>query len=62
MLIDTGWSGNNGRDADRIAATAKSAGLTKIDYAVITHYHVDHVGGVQCGGDVIDDDGCARAG
>jgi competence protein ComEC len=46
LLIDTGWSGNNGRDADRIAATAKSAGLTKIDYVLITHYHVDHVGGV----------------
>ena len=46
LLIDTGWSGNNGRDADRIAATAKSAGVTKIDYAIITHYHVDHVGGV----------------
>jgi competence protein ComEC len=46
LLIDTGWSNNNGRDADRIAATAKSAGLTKIDYALITHYHVDHVGGV----------------
>ena len=46
LLIDTGWSGNNGRDADRIATTAKSAGLTKIDYVLITHYHVDHVGGV----------------
>ena len=46
LLIDTGWSGNNGRDADRIAAIAKSAGLTKIDYVLITHYHVDHVGGV----------------
>jgi beta-lactamase superfamily II metal-dependent hydrolase len=46
LLIDTGWSGNAGRDADRIAAAAKSAGLTKIDYVLITHYHVDHVGGV----------------
>ncbi len=46
LLIDTGWSGNNGRDADRIAAAAKSAGVTKIDYVLITHYHVDHVGGV----------------
>jgi competence protein ComEC len=46
LLIDTGWSGNNGRDADRIVAAAKSAGVTKIDYALITHYHVDHVGGV----------------
>jgi beta-lactamase superfamily II metal-dependent hydrolase len=46
LLIDTGWSGNNGRDADRIVAAAKSAGVTKIDYAIVTHYHVDHVGGV----------------
>ncbi len=46
LLIDTGWDAHNGRDADRIAATAKSAGLTKIDYAIITHFHQDHVGGV----------------
>jgi competence protein ComEC len=45
LLIDTGWDGNNGRDADRIVAAAKSAGLTKIDYALITHFHEDHVGG-----------------
>ena len=29
-----------------IVATAKSAGVKKIDYLVITHYHADHVGGV----------------
>ncbi len=46
MLIDTGWPDNNGRDADRIVAMAKSAGLTKIDYLLITHFHMDHVGGV----------------
>lgn len=46
LLIDTGWPGNNGRDADRIAAEAKKAGLSKIDYVLITHYHDDHVGGV----------------
>ena len=45
LLIDTGWDGNNGRDADRIVAAAKSAGLTKIDYVLITHFHEDHVGG-----------------
>ena len=28
LLIDTGWPGNEGRDADRIVAAAKSAGLT----------------------------------
>jgi competence protein ComEC len=46
MLVDTGWAGHNRRDADRIVAAAKSAGVKKIDYLVITHYHSDHVGGV----------------
>jgi competence protein ComEC len=46
LLIDTGWPGNNGRDADRIVAAAKSAGISKIDYLLLTHYHVDHTGGV----------------
>jgi competence protein ComEC len=45
LLIDTGWPGNNGRDADRIVAAAKDAGISKIDYLLITHYHDDHVGG-----------------
>lgn len=45
LLIDTGWPGNEYRDADRIAAVAKKAGVKKIDYVLITHYHDDHVGG-----------------
>jgi beta-lactamase superfamily II metal-dependent hydrolase len=45
LLIDTGWPGNNGRDADRIVAAARDAGIKKIDYVLITHYHDDHVGG-----------------
>jgi len=45
LLIDTGWAGNEGRDADRIVAAAKDAGVGKIDYVLITHYHLDHVGG-----------------
>ncbi|MGI8746509.1 MAG: ComEC/Rec2 family competence protein [Bryobacteraceae bacterium] len=47
MLIDTGWRGFNGRDSDRIAKAAKAAKVKQIDYVVITHYHRDHVGGVQ---------------
>ena len=46
LLIDTGWPGNDGRDADRIVAAAKDAGITKIDYVLITHFHDDHVGGL----------------
>jgi competence protein ComEC len=46
LLIDTGWPGNNGRDADRIVAAEKKAGLKKIDYVLITHFHNDHVGGL----------------
>jgi competence protein ComEC len=46
MLIDAGWPGFDGRDASRILAAAKQAGVTKIDYLVVTHYHTDHAGGV----------------
>lgn len=46
LLIDTGWPDNRGRDADRIVAAAKLAGLEKIDFVLITHFHEDHVGGV----------------
>ena len=46
LLVDAGWPGYSGRDADRIFAAAKAAGVQRIDYLLITHYHRDHVGGV----------------
>jgi competence protein ComEC len=46
LLIDTGWDDFNGRDADRIMAAAKAAGIDHIDDLLITHYHSDHAGGV----------------
>src|ERR1700730_11383225 len=45
LLVDAGSPG--ARDADRIVATAKSAGVTQIDYLLVTHYDADHVGGVK---------------
>ena len=47
LLIDTGWRGFDGRDANRIVQAAKSAGVKQINYLLITHYHRDHVGGVM---------------
>jgi competence protein ComEC len=59
MLVDTGFAGNQGmpdaiatnssgapvtRDADRISAVFKQAGVTVLDWMVISHYHGDHVG------------------
>ena len=45
LLVDTGWPGYEGRDADRIAAAARDAGVTQINYLLVTHFHTDHMGG-----------------
>ena len=45
FLVDTGWGEVSGRDAKRIMASVKDAGITQIDYLMITHFHSDHVGG-----------------
>jgi len=46
MLIDTGYPGLEDRDVKRVVGTIKQAGLTKLDYVLVTHYHEDHVGNV----------------
>ena len=47
VLIDSGNGGAGAvRDAERIVAAAKDAGVTKIDHMIATHYHGDHIGGL----------------
>jgi competence protein ComEC len=45
VLVDTGNPGT--RDADRIMAVLGEAGVRQLDHVVLTHYHVDHIGGLQ---------------
>jgi competence protein ComEC len=47
LLMDTGNGGAAAaRDADRIAAAVRDAGLQQIDHLITTHYHGDHFGGM----------------
>jgi competence protein ComEC len=46
LLYDAGWEVGD-RDAKRIFAVAQQAGLKKIDYFVLSHFHADHAGGLQ---------------
>jgi competence protein ComEC len=45
LMIDSGNPGE--RDLNRILAMLGDAGVTKLDYLLSTHYHVDHIGGLQ---------------
>src|SRR2546422_8268098 len=48
MLVDSGNGGAGAvRDAERIVAAAKDAGVTAIDHLLTTHYHGDHIGGLS---------------
>jgi competence protein ComEC len=45
VLIDSGNGGAAAaRDAGRIVAATKEAGLTQIDHLITTHWHADHFG------------------
>src|SRR5437867_9986985 len=47
MLVDSGNGGAGAvRDAERIVAAAKDAGVTAIDHLLTTHYHGDNIGGL----------------
>jgi beta-lactamase superfamily II metal-dependent hydrolase len=57
LLVDAGFPGDGSfrskpgdphqaRDAQRIVAAARDAGVTRIDYLLVTHFHADHIGGV----------------
>src|SRR5271156_5761699 len=43
ILIDTGWP--YGPSAARIRDAATNAGVSRIDYLILTHFHIDHFGG-----------------
>lgn len=62
LLIDTGWAPGQGEgqglkpgekpkpqpsSAERIFQAARSLGITRLDYLVMTHYHADHLGGLE---------------
>ena len=46
LLIDTGYQ-SGGRDAARIMGAMRDAGVTQIDHLLLTHFHMDHMGGVS---------------
>src|SRR3954452_18993723 len=45
LLEDTGNPGT--RDVDRIMEVINAAGVKQIDHLILTHYHVDHIGGLE---------------
>ena len=57
LLYDAGWEVGE-RDAKRIFAVAVQAGLKKINYFILSHFHADHAGGIQALSKLIPIDRC----
>ena len=53
VLMDAGWAGPDDRDAKRIVAAMRDAGIDSIDYFIASHFHRDHVGGAEALGDLV---------
>jgi beta-lactamase superfamily II metal-dependent hydrolase len=54
LLVDAGFAIPPGRDAKRIQAAMKDAGVDRVDYLLLTHFHGDHIGGVPALTKVVD--------
>ena len=48
LLVDAGWpaSGNREASTERIVAALKGARLKQLDYLLISHFDIDHLGDV----------------
>ena len=53
VLVDSAFGRPDNTYANRIKAAMDDAGVTQIDYAVTTHYHGDHVGGLFALADMV---------
>ena len=47
LLVDTGFPSDDNRDALRIFEATQAAGVVRSDHLVVTHFHRDHVGGLN---------------
>jgi competence protein ComEC len=49
MLLDAGWpaGGNRAASTEQIMAALKAAGVKQLDYLVISHFDIDHLGDVR---------------
>ena len=47
ILMDAGWNRDDARDAGRIQAALRDAGVEQLDFFIASHFHGDHVGGLQ---------------